>query len=71
MNYRIQGKIKDNGFMIDEIMTSRADANTVCEEVGLNPATAITLTDYVTYLCEYCGIYNALSPKCNKCECIT
>lgn len=33
----------------------------VCEWVAKHPG-------YKTYFCEYCGIYTASEPRCNKCE---
>ena len=27
-----------------------------------------SVTDYNVYICEFCGVYKAKEPKCNKCE---
>ena len=35
--------------------------NCVCNHVKANPGN-------IDYSCEYCGLYTASKPKCNKCE---
>lgn len=38
--------------------------NCVCDHMEKNPG-------HNEYCCEFCGIYNASKPCCNKCECVT
>ena len=46
---------------ICECGNERFGFNCVCEHVKQNPGT-------ISYVCEFCGLYEASKPKCNKCE---
>lgn len=46
------------------------EARKLCKEVGLSTGIHCQEEQQLKqYVCEYCGIYKAIKPKCNKCEC--
>lgn len=56
-----------NGFSVTEVIDEK-DYELFCREYNLNPLIAGVETKCNEYVCEHCGIYYAVNPKCNKCE---
>ena len=66
MRYLIK-TITPNGLLIDDVV-DEDEYSFFCLHYGLNPMNAGVETNHNVYICEDCGRYHDIKPKCNKCE---
>jgi hypothetical protein len=74
--YHVHGTSYD-GFPIDEKDLTWNEAKQLCKEAGLNVMSSFhceeqdrqeEINNLKKFTCEFCGVYSAEKPKCNKCE---